>query len=141
MMDWWLKYIGIPFCQYGRDIALDGGLDCLGLVIEVYKNELNIEIPSFLEQSRHAQEGRGRFDAISAVHNVIASEIDRYFDRVETPHEFDMAAFHRFGAIWHLGIFINPFEILHLQQDKSCIEPIISPQFSLDGVYRLKGRE
>ena len=41
------KYIGLPYKDNGRDIT---GIDCWGLVRLYYKQELDIELPSYVDQ-------------------------------------------------------------------------------------------
>lgn len=40
------KYIGIPFKNGGRSLK---GIDCYGLIWLIYKNELGIELPDFMD--------------------------------------------------------------------------------------------
>ena len=43
-----ISLLGVEYVDNGRDIKTDGGLDCWGLVREVYKRELKINLPEFL---------------------------------------------------------------------------------------------
>ena len=44
-LHWSTNYVGIPWVASGRDYP--NGLDCWGLVREVYENELGISLPSY----------------------------------------------------------------------------------------------
>jgi cell wall-associated NlpC family hydrolase len=130
---WVNRYIGIPYRRYGRDIVLDGGLDCWGLVREVYKNELNIELPSFAGEYE-ADRKRVYFDSINRV--FLREAVD--WMRVDEAQEFDIAALARFGVVYHTGIALNAQKMLHLENRAgSCVETFIDKtRFNLYGVYR-----
>ena len=47
-MDWWARYIGLPFQDGGRG---PHAFDCWGLVRDVYARELAVALPSYGEIS------------------------------------------------------------------------------------------
>lgn len=101
---WAAKYVGAPYLDQGRSII--GGLDCWGLVCEVYKNELGIELPSYLEAYSSAQDVMSCADAIA--------DKRRSWVEVEEPRAFDVIEFRVRGYPWHVGVALNgDGEFLH----------------------------
>lgn len=105
---WTRKYTGIPFISGGRDIA---GLDCWGLVRLVYKEEHEIELPSYGE--------------------ISARELTRIADRMEQdscdestwliatrPRQWDVVAMRWFSRpqIGHVGLVVTPGTIMHIEE-------------------------
>lgn len=99
---WWQKYIGIPFVNRGRGLH---GIDCGGLVLLVYKNELNKAVAEF-DQSYIAWRIREAGQGINYVR-------ERSFKRVDGPEPFAVAAFARNGLPYHVGICVDSERVLH----------------------------
>ena len=98
---WWEKYIGIPFVNRGRSAA---GVDCGGLCMMVYRQELNKAIAEFDQHYiawRIREAGQG-----------IAYVRERSFTRVGAPEPFAVAIFSRAGP-YHVGICIDRERLLH----------------------------
>lgn len=58
------KYIGIPYVANGRTLE---GIDCFGLIIEFYKNELNLIIPDYLPEHIHHWKNVGTMEELPAL--------------------------------------------------------------------------
>lgn len=43
-----MSLLGTQYVNNGRSVTADGGLDCWGLVCEVYRKSLSVNLPSFL---------------------------------------------------------------------------------------------
>jgi cell wall-associated NlpC family hydrolase len=127
-MLWVDKYIGIPYTKYGRE--RETGLDCWGLVREIYKNELGIELPSFV----------GEYEASKrvSINNVFDKEKNRWeaLSKESEIQEFDVAAFHRFGVVYHTGVCLGKStKMIHLENKAGCLVEDFS-RFCVYGVYR-----
>lgn len=44
---WAVEYIGTPWVAGGRHLERDGGLDCWGLVVDIYRRAFGIDLPEF----------------------------------------------------------------------------------------------
>lgn len=98
-MSWLSKYVGIPFVDKGRDFK---GCDCWGLVRLVYKNELNIELPTYGEISAKDLE------AVSQMvegNYVLEPWIEIKEDAIQS---FDVAVMRFYGSrdIGHVGVVV-----------------------------------
>lgn len=101
---WWHKYVGIPFVEKGRDAS---GLDCWGLVQLVYKQELSIELPSYLD----VYETTNDRDALAA---MISSESEqKWQDVADLPKPFDIVILNMRGVPMHVGIITKPNHMIH----------------------------
>ena len=130
MMHWSAGYIGLPFAEKGRSRA---GLDCWGLVHLVYRQELGIELPSYVEGYASLAERA----EISALFEAGRSEPD--WSLVDKPQEFDvvMLRMGRLGA--HVGIVAGKKRMLHISEGAaSCIEDFTGHRFEsrVVGIYR-----
>lgn len=95
------KYIGLPYLDNGRTEA---GLDCWGLARLFYKNEYNIDLPSYGEEY------------IGGTDPYIVKAVNLYKDnweQVTTPNPGDLCLFNIFGEPMHVGIFIGNNKFLH----------------------------
>lgn len=111
----WDQYIGIPFKPDGRDHV---GLDCWGLVVTIYKEQLNIELPSwsgvFKDQS---------YSCLKQVARSMAIERDRWL-KIDKPEPFDVVLLRTGAHVWHVGCVIDDTHMLHVMSGiNSVIEP------------------
>lgn len=113
------KYIGLPYQENGRTEA---GVDCWGLARLYYKNELNIELPSYSELYD------GSLDA--SVIELIKTKQDNWA-KTTTPIVGDICLFNIYNEPRHIGIYIGDGKFLHSRDSKdSVIESINSPQWA-----------
>jgi len=99
---WANKYIGIPYKDGGRDID---GLDCWGLVRLVYKNEYNIDLPSF--NNEYIITDRERV-------NELFSQYREGWAIEDSPKEGNVVLLRLFGEESHVGVLINSKQFLHV---------------------------
>jgi cell wall-associated NlpC family hydrolase len=94
------RYIGLPWKKFGRDFD---GVDCLGLVVLFYKNELNIELPQF-EYADYEDHNST---------NKVQNEAGKVFVPTENPKPGDVAQFRILGHPVHVGIVVDDHRFLH----------------------------
>jgi sulfur carrier protein ThiS len=95
------KYIGLPYLDNGRTTA---GLDCWGLARLFYKNEYNIELPSYVDEY------------VGGTDPYISQAVNLYKDNWEeitTPNVGDLCLFNIFGEPMHVGIYVGDNKFLH----------------------------
>lgn len=119
---WWVKYIGIPYLDKGRDPS---GLDCWGLVRWVYAEERNLILPSLHHH-----------DGLDSIRQMLAQHIDDY-EKLDKPEPWAIALFRSMITAMHVGIMIDDTRMLHAVNGKdTCIEPVATYQFRLKGFYK-----
>ena len=124
------SYIGIPFASKGRDCT---GLDCWGLVRLVYKEKLNIDLPSYVDEYVDATESKS-----------VANAMDTYSStwlKVDYGKEkkFDVIIMSIRGLPIHVGVVVKFRYMLHvLDKLQTCIERYDTPIWSkrIKGFYR-----
>lgn len=110
-MEWWAKYVGIPFVRRG---TAGTGYDCWDLVREVYRAELEVELPAY----GATLDGRPRDFAADHLAQVAAD----WESCEEEP--FALALFHVPGGRLHVGLIVRPGLMLHTKAGAdTCVEP------------------
>lgn len=121
------KYIGLPYASNGRD---ESGIDCWGLVRLFYKQEYNIELPSYTEEYSGAYDTR------------ILDMMDLYkhnWAQVQTPEVGSVIVFNILGEPFHVGIYIGEDKFIHARDGMdSVVESITSPRWAkrIEGYYK-----
>lgn len=100
---WYEKYVNVPFLDKGRD---ENGADCWGLASVIYKNELKIILPDYLEFYENTNE-REKLSAL------ISSESQSHWVSVKEPKEFDVVVLNMRGVPMHVGIVTKPNHMIH----------------------------
>jgi len=124
------KYIGIPFEDKGRTID---GLDCWGLLWLIFKEQFNIEIPTFLDEYPTAT----NFPQIGKLigDNIYTwIEIERDIRKVG-----DVILLRLFGYPVHVGILVNKQQMIHVfKGTNTCLQRINSIVWKkrIQGIYR-----
>lgn len=127
MKNWWNDYIGIPYAEKGRDKS---GLDCWGLVRLVYKEQFNIDIPSFVTDYES--------DDSSRIAELISIGKE-HWSKVVQPEVGDVILLRISGLFMHVGVVISPNEFLHVREGRdSVIERFDSPMWRhrVEGFYK-----
>lgn len=102
------KYIGIPYKNQGRDI---NGIDCLGLVNLIFKNERNIVLPDFLEIKYTDSNWR------KSGENHILENISDNWKKINLREakKYDIHIFYdKYGVASHLGMNIGNRKFIHV---------------------------
>lgn len=129
--------LGIPFVNMGRDAKT--GLDCYGLVIEVYK-KFGIALPESYECD---------FDDTTCI-NAMMQECKKntaVWQRIPEPVVPSIVAI-RYGVpaplINHVGVYIGDGYMIHTRNKTgSVIESIYSPLYEkvIEGLYVYRSNE
>ena len=113
------KYIGIPYVQKGRD---ENGVDCWGLVRLVYKNELDINLPSF--SAEYETSDNERLEELFA-------QYKEGWESTDAPEAGDVVIFRIFGYESHIGVCIGDNKFLHVREARDAvIESLDNPKWS-----------
>jgi len=104
--------------------------DCWGLVWAIYKEQLQLDLPSY---DLHYFSVKGE-----RVAELIDSERKKWA-KVEHPKEFDVVVIKIASRMAHVGLVIKPGWMLHvLEGAQTCIESYESMRWRnrIDGIYR-----
>lgn len=121
------KYIGLPYKDNGRDEA---GVDCWGLARLFYKQELNIDLPSYDDLYTTSYD--------PAVSQAISAHKDNW-ELTTTAKPGDLCLFNIYGEPAHVGVYVGSRKFLHAREGRdSVIESLDSPQWSkrFQGFYK-----
>lgn len=120
------KYVGIPYLENGRT---ESGIDCWGLARLFYKQEFNIELPSY------DTEYMGSYDP------KVSKAINYYKDnwtKTSAPKLGDLCLFNILGEPTHVGLYLENSKFLHARDGhSSVIESLKSSAWNrrLEGIY------
>ena len=111
---WTDNYINIPFKPDGRDKS---GADCYGLIYLVYKELLNIVLPSYAGVFKDET-----YSNLKRVSQTMRAERLKW-KNVKEPKPFDVILLREGEFTWHCGLIIDKNKMLHVAQGiDSCIE-------------------
>jgi hypothetical protein len=121
------KYIGLPYASNGRD---ESGIDCWGLVRLFYKQEYNIDLPSYTEDYEGAYDTRilGMMDLYK--HN---------WSQLSQPEVGSVIVFNILGEPFHVGVYIGEGKFIHARDGMdTVVESVNSPKWSkrIEGYYK-----
>lgn len=94
--------LGTPFVVFGRDRK---GIDCLGVVIYIYRECLGIKIPDFLTEKPE---------------EVMDHPLMKLFRKAEIPEDGDVVEFLNGSGASHVGIFCDR-KIIHAAEKTGVI--------------------
>jgi sulfur carrier protein ThiS len=103
------KYIGLPYLDNGRTQA---GVDCWGLARLFYKDEFDIDLPSYSQ------------DYIGGTDPHITEVIDLYKNNWEdttTPNIGDLCLFNILGEPMHVGVYLGDNKFLHCRRGSDSV--------------------
>ena len=130
--------IGVPFKNHGRDVKT--GLDCYGLVMEVYKR-FGVSLPEF----------DAEYDDVEKISQIINKEKSdtsswKKCDKGNLPVPCILAI--RFGVpkgvVNHTGCYIGDGKFIHIRENIGvCVDRISSPAWNrvIEGCYEYAGQE
>lgn len=138
--DWVKNYIGIRFKSHGRDA--DKGVDCWGLIVEIYENEYDVNLPLYNDgyDSADNKNQVGIKMRKSVSREVSKGDWERVnIDKIKCG---DVLLMDMLGIRCHIGIAVNENEVLHIRRGiHSHIENFRSNSFAgnVREAYRYKG--
>lgn len=104
---WYNDYVGIPFLAKGREKT---GADCWGLVRLVYKEEFDIDLPSFADDYE--------YDDTERIEQL-AAQYKEGWEETNTPKPGSVVLFKVLGHLSHVGIYIGGNKFLHCRENHS----------------------
>lgn len=124
------KYIDIPFVANGNDI---NGCDCWRLICLVYREMLNIELPTFPEIKLDATK-----ESLLKITRAF-KENKQKWNSVKNPKPFDVVLIRTGNMLFHAGLVIGKGMMLHIDKGiNSTIEKYTSNLWKkkIEGFYR-----
>ena len=123
-MSWTNRFVGIPWKDKGRD---RDGVDCWGLFRLVYKEHLDIDLPSYLESYVDPKD-------TAELGPLITDEVAADWLRINVPRAGDGMLFNVKGEPAHTAVYVRDDLMLHVRRGAgSCVErydsPIWKPRF------------
>jgi len=113
-MNWSDRYVGLPAAKLGRDRQ---GVDCWGLLRLVYREELQIDLPSYAGDYTDPAER----DEVSRLIN--AAEARGSWQPAHVIRRFDALVFGAGQYRTHIGVAVDRRRMLHVQgRDAAKIE-------------------
>jgi sulfur carrier protein ThiS len=125
---WYNKYVGIPYKEAGRDIA---GIDCWGLLRLIYKEQYNIDIPSFSDSYTSSKDR-------DLTTELIAQNKEQWVQQ-ENPEVGDGILFRVLGLETHIGVYLGDNKFIHAKEGhSSVIESLTSAKWKnrVTGYFR-----
>lgn len=117
LTDFAATYVGRPFAEGARDLDADGGLDCWGLVRQVYARERGIVLPRFSMVATGDAESIGRA--------ICSEQVSTRWSRVNkrTPQVFDVVTMRRRGSKLesHCGVIAPGRRLLHCERQSGVV--------------------
>ena len=127
---WTTKYLGLEYKERGRDI---NGVDCLGIVILIYKNEFGIELPDYINDYHHTTT-KDRHLMSKSVHKNKDNWI-----KIDKPEEQSIIILNVAGYPVHMGVVLDDKFMIHTISGKNTtIERFTSFKWNkrIDGFYK-----
>lgn len=132
--NWVNSYVGIPFVDFGRDVA---GTDCWGLVCLVYKNIYGISLPSYLSSYSSA------LDRPSVQSHIQDTTQEDDWDEILLgwEREGDLIITRHLGLPCHVALVVSKGWMLHAYpQRETVLESYERPAWNraIHGIFRHK---
>lgn len=121
------KYIGLPYLANGRTEA---GVDCWGLVRLFYRDELNIDLPSYTTSYTGPDD--------PAIMELMSEYKDTNWKKQTVPKPGDVCVFNIYGEPCHVGVYIGNSKFMHSRENRDVvIESLDSPKWikRFEGCY------
>ncbi|WP_053221075.1 NlpC/P60 family protein [Methylobacterium indicum] len=132
MMHWSTPYVGLPWAETGDT---PDGVSCWGLCVLVYREVLDLTLPSYAGLCACPAERR---QIASTIGGEAAGALWRPVP-LTTAREFDVAVF-RVGELdAHVGLICTPTQALHITQGHdSAVLDLRAPRWAsrFSGLYR-----
>jgi cell wall-associated NlpC family hydrolase len=126
-------FVGVPYLDRGRG---RDGADCWGLIVIVYRELLDIELPSYSDHYKMISERDAR--DIAQVITAERSDWQRLW-LADEPDVYDLVLLNIGGVPCHIGVYAGHRTMLHVQRGMtSWIESLDRPRWQprIEGYYR-----
>jgi len=128
------SYIGIPFKDFGRD---HNGVDCWGLLRLIYKEQLGIELPSYVSEYNSTEDAQ-------QLGSLILCHLPEQWREVPLGQEVpgDGVLLRLQGMPMHVGVVVRPGWMIHVHKGiDTCLERYDQAKWRLriTGIYRHEG--
>jgi cell wall-associated NlpC family hydrolase len=127
-MHWVDSYIGLPYLPHGRDRQ---GIDCWGLIMLIYREQLGIELDSMaynMVQARRA--------SIESLNTAFAAETAQRWHKIAIPQLWDVVTFTLHGLVYHAGCALDDRLMVHTENKAGVCVEVHSTRKDLYGYYR-----
>ena len=124
------KYLGWQYKHKGRE---EGFVDCYGLILLFYKNELGKELFDVNEDYDKNWTFKNK--------NYFIENYHRQFEKVKKPGKYDIVLFqNRGGIVNHGGVTLNYSKFIHCCKDGVLVDSYNREGWKkrINGFYRLK---
>ena len=123
------NYIGIPYKINGRN---EKGLDCYGLIIDIYKKHFSINLPDFNSSFLSSSD--------QAIPNKAKKESE-YWTPVNynSRKQGDVILFNIGGNPFHIGLILDQSKMIHTLEGHNCVIESYSGarwRSRFEGIYR-----
>ena len=107
-----IKYLSIPFKDRGRD---ENGVDCFGLVQMIYRDEFEIQLPSYIEMNENEKDKKAICHAINS-----EKKLSGWLETTN-PKFGNLIILNLLGRPLHLGVMLDNSSFIHCMKGKGTI--------------------
>jgi len=130
--DWIARYVGLPYQSKGREYP---NFDCYGLARHIYREQLGIELPSFDDSYKDAENRAEVAEALSAgLKDWLQLDCG-----IEGWQEFDLIILKLASQPFHCGLYLGRGKMIHTMPGQMCIiERVDGVRWTnrIEGAYR-----
>lgn len=132
-MEHWANFYfaDVPYKVRGRNLDIDGGLDCWGLVYDAKRRFEGVELPIY-SNAPNAPE-------LVEIADFMRGESSCFWKRVDEPKEFDVVWLLVYGRPGHVGLMIDSRDFISMTPHGVVRRSRQTWRRRIEGVYRYVG--